>query len=71
MSAARTKSSKAYLKCRHRSGGTRATHAAIIELLFFGTHFDGYGTVKKCELVVVLESSVQCSRKRDEWRTGS
>jgi hypothetical protein len=60
----------AYLKRRHRSGRTRATHGAILELLFFGTHLDGVETVERWKKVIVLELRVYCARVKDEWRAG-
>lgn len=49
VSVTRPKDKKAYLQRRHRSGCSGATHGAVLELLFFGAHLDGFKMVKGTE----------------------
>lgn len=73
MSVARPKTEKAYLKRRHGSGGSGATHGAVLELLFFGAHLDGLKTVNFMErwLYGICECAVQKGRMSGERESRS
>ncbi len=62
---------QAYLKRRHGSGGTGAAHGAVLKLLFFGAHLDGFKTRKGYREVIVWDLGVWCAERKDEWRAGT